>query len=343
MNKKITVITTGGTIGSILQSTTVSIDESSRQVIVEIEKAKKKLGYSVDVISAFNKNSESVSPFDWITLLKVIEEVNDSDSDGIVVTHGTDTLAYTLAAVLAFKNKWKKKICFTGSYYSPDHPFSDTSLSLMAALEFAVSSYPAEGIYVAFRSKSDNSEARIMNAEIVKPMQFDEQFFHSTYEDIVCTYNPDSGLSDVNFPDDSKNPCFLDAGIPKKAEMERNIDKVACLYLYPGITKAFLHQATAGKDIVVIGMYHSGTGPASNDYDDLIEYINESVGRTILMGSFPKRYIELPYDSTVILKKSGARVYAELQVHQLYVFSLIGKCIGKSNNEILDRLIKWEL
>lgn len=344
MNKKIIVITTGGTIGSILQSDTISVDVTEQRISHEIAQAKKRLGYSVEVMSPMNKNSEAITPSDWIEVLNCLVEANEGDADGIVVTHGTDTMAYSVAAAISYNHLWKKKICFTGSYYSPDHPSSDTSLSLLSSLEFAASNHPANGIYVVFRSNRYNSEARIMHGADVKPMIFDDLYFEAAYNNIVSTFSPKTGLSEEISLTSFKSPTLGVDEITSKEGIIKAQSDIACISLYPGIDNNILNSVALGRKIIVISMYHSGTGPSGNEYSDLIEFIKSASPQTnILMATFPRKHIDVPYDSTKDIKKSGAYVYADLQPHFIYVFSLLALSAGLSPSEIISRLSSWEI
>lgn len=344
MKKKIIVITTGGTIGSILHSDSISVDVTEKRILDEIERAKKRLGYSIEVISPLNKNSEAFNPIDWKKILDCLDEANQSDADGIVVTHGTDTMAYSVAAAISYNDKWHKKICFTGSYYSPDHPSSDTSLSLLSSLEFAASNYPANGIYVAFRSNRYNSEAKIVHGAALKPMVFDDEYFEAAYDDVVSTFSLKKGVSEEIPLNSFKSPCLGVPEIPSKEQINIARNCIACISLYPGIDKSLLENLCSGRRILVIQMYHSGTGPAGSDYMELVDFIKSKNENTmVLMGTFPKKYIDLPYDSTREIIEAGAHVYADLQQHFIYVFSLLALSVGLSNSDILQKLSRWDV
>lgn len=340
MQKKIAVITTGGTIGSILRSDSTSVDTSESRIAQEIEHARNRLGYSVEVISALNKNSEALHPTDWIKILTCIEQVDKSDADGIVVTHGTDTMAFSVAAASIFNKCWYKKICFTGAFLPPDHPSSDTSLNLLAALEFAVSDYATTGVYVAFRSAQDNSAANIIRGADIKPMAFDNEFFQSAYSNVVANYQPSAGISMVNSFNATEIPSLDNLQTINHENVGQAQTEIACISLYPGIDKQFLHNATRDRTVLVLEMYHSGTGPT----DDLIQFLKDvSKDTVVLMGTFPKKYIDLPYSSTNEIKQAGAHIYADLQPHLLYTFALLSLSIGNSSQDIVKNLCAWEI
>ena len=342
--KKLAVITTGGTIGSILQPDSTSVDISEQRIAQEIERAQNRLGYTVEVLSPITKNSEALYPSDWIKILTCIEKANTSEVDGIVVTHGTDTMAFSVAAASIFNDHWNKKICFTGSFYPPDHSFSDTSLNLLAALEFAASDYSTNGVYVAFRSDRENTHARIMRGVDVKPMAFDEEFFESTYSNVIACFNLNSGISAEQSINLNQFPQLKKLTLPTQEDISQAQSQIACISLYPGIDKQFLQNAAQGRKILIIQMYHSGTGPTDTNNDDLIQFIRTVTKNTaILMGTFPKKHIDLPYTSTLEIKDAGAHIYGDLQQHFLYAFALLSLSIGNSLKDIIEHLSAWEV
>jgi len=338
------VITTGGTIGSILQSGQVAVEASASKIADEIDAVKQRLGLDVEVISPINKNSEVLTPGDWVTVLASIRHACQQDCDGIVVTHGTDTMAYTVAAAVAFSHLWNKKICFTGAFLSPDHPRSDTALSLSAALEFAASSQPEQGVYVAFRSDADNREAKILSGIELKPMGFDDAVFHSQYNAVVSRYCPAVGLACEAPLTAPTQPVVCDASLPTKTAVAATQKKIAYLHLYPGLDKGLLRAVSADKDVVVLQLYHSGTGPFGEEYSDVIDHITACCDDTLfLLGSFPAKHITTPYGSTHALMASGGVLYRDLQSHFLYVFALLALSSGKSQTDIRSLLSGWEV
>lgn len=340
----INFITTGGTIGSVLTPGSVSIDMSERRIACEIEKAKTKLGCSVSVKSVFNKNSEDLCPSDWVHILNAIYKANEDDSGGIIVTHGTDTMVYSVFAAVIFSNLWKKKVCFTGSYIAPDVPYSDAPLNLLAALEFCISSHPASGVYVAFRSNKFNSEAKIIHGAHLKSMDFDSLYFDSAYNQEVASYNPKSGLSNNISLSSVDCPHLGSKRLPSISNIVDASKEVAYISIYPGIDKDTLESIAKRKRILILKLYHSGTAPTTTEYSDILDFASSSLHNTMIFaGTFPKDNILVPYDSTIKLIESNFTIYSDLQTEFLYTFSVLGLSLGMSPTDIAIRLSRHRL
>ena len=104
-NNKITVVMTGGTIGSAVSGDHIDI---SREPVI-LNEYRRLYGSDTEftVIRPFSMLSENLSPHMWEKLGRTMAAIDD-DSDGIIITHGTDTLAYT-AAYIAMVFRGTKK------------------------------------------------------------------------------------------------------------------------------------------------------------------------------------------------------------------------------------------
>ncbi len=342
--KKITVITTGGTIGSAFNADSVSVEASGQTLVHEIEHVKQALAIDVDVISPINKNSEAFSPSDWLDVLHALQHACNTDSQGIVVTHGTDTMVYTLSAVLAFSHLWNKTICFTGAYYAPEHPDSDAPLSLQASLSFAAENRSDNGVYLAFRANSDNNQAILFDGVDVKPMGFDEQVFSAVYNTSLADYSRSQGWQHKPTIERRITPQVDSAYLPEKQQLQAAQKKVALITLYPGIDITSLQAMTEGRDVVVLTLYHCGTGPFGSEYSDLIDHIETRSSDTLfLMGSLPANYIKKPYQSTRAIMAAGGVIYRDIQAHFLYVFALLSLASNGDKERIKSILAPWQV
>jgi L-asparaginase len=97
--KKILVVFTGGTIGSKVSNKTIDVDEQIGYLLIEKFKEQSKLDVEFETIQPLNILSENCTPKDWSKIITAIKSAKSDDIDGIIITHGTDTLPYTSAIV----------------------------------------------------------------------------------------------------------------------------------------------------------------------------------------------------------------------------------------------------
>ncbi len=333
------MITTGGTIASVAGSNSVGIETSKKSISKLIRKVKNTLGCEIEIKSPLNKNSEAFTAFDWVLLLESLKEASCQDVAGIVITHGTDTMVYSMAAALCYQPQWQQKICFTGAYHPSEHQNSDAYLNLVAAISFVLSEQSHYGVYLAFRADSSNIKANIIEAAAVKPMGFDSRCFESFYQHVVATFQLDTGLSAITLPQFETFPCLKISHFPTQPILLKTQATIACFYLHPSLDISVLKNIIKGRKILIIELYHCGT--ASTELIDFIALYSEKI--TFLVGTFPKKYIDLPYESSQKMLQAGAYLYADLQPYFLYVFSLLSLSLAYSEENIISALSPWML
>ena len=101
---KISVIFTGGTIGSVVRGTWMSTEDSAKFTLISNYK---KVDSDTEFItsSPYTVLSENLSAKELNLLQEELEKKLKEDFDGIIVTHGTDSLHYTACALEnAFSN-----------------------------------------------------------------------------------------------------------------------------------------------------------------------------------------------------------------------------------------------
>ena len=84
----------------------------------------------------FTLDSSNVQPEEWRALARAAHEALKA-SDGVVITHGTDTMAYTAAALSFMLAGERKPVILTGSQLPLDHPLTDARLNLLRAFAAA--------------------------------------------------------------------------------------------------------------------------------------------------------------------------------------------------------------
>ncbi len=120
--KKILLLTTGGTIAS-------APGEDGLEPMLQSGGLADQIGgitsnYQVDFKDILNLDSSNIQPEEWQFIAGQIAELQ-SGYDGIVVTHGTDTMAYT-ASVLSFMlRNIPIPVVLTGSQLPILHPLTD--------------------------------------------------------------------------------------------------------------------------------------------------------------------------------------------------------------------------
>ena len=135
----VAIIITGGTISSRLDSKSGAVISTDKKEILNIAPELKKI-CNPEIIVPFTKWSENMSHKDWKILAETCESLlNDKAISGIIITHGTDFLHYTSAALSYFIQNLNKPIALTYSQRSIDRASTDAHLNLICAAKYATS------------------------------------------------------------------------------------------------------------------------------------------------------------------------------------------------------------
>jgi len=132
--KKILLIATGGTIASKSTEMGLSPQISGKELLSYIPEGK---DFSrIDVVQPFSLDSTNVFWEQWLMLADLIRE-HYEDYDGFVICHGTDTMAYTAAALSYLIQHSSKPIVITGAQKPIDLPDTDARTNLLDSVRFA--------------------------------------------------------------------------------------------------------------------------------------------------------------------------------------------------------------
>ena len=145
--KKILMLTTGGTIAS-LPSEEGLVPAGADTLLAHMVPSA--ANYQVTTEEILTLDSTNIQPEEWKIIANAVYR-NVRRYDGIVVTHGTDTMAYTASMRSFMLRHVPIPVVFTGSQVPIVKPLSDAPLNLSCALAMAASSTP--GVFVAFDRK----------------------------------------------------------------------------------------------------------------------------------------------------------------------------------------------
>ena len=145
--KKILLLTTGGTIASVPGGEGL---EPHRSGVMERELEQLRTYYDIIVRDVMCLDSSNIRPEEWQFIAREVFE-NRAGFDGIVVSHGTDTMAYTASAVTYMLPNIDVPVVFTGSQLPLADMLSDGPDNLRTAFAMAAAGYP--GVFLAFDRK----------------------------------------------------------------------------------------------------------------------------------------------------------------------------------------------
>ncbi len=153
----VSIIGTGGTIASRVDYRTGAVHPAltTEDLCCVVPELSQLANVSVEII--FNIFSEDMKPIYWSSLAKRIFEKIRDGVDGVVISHGTDTMAFSAAALTFALQKLPIPIVLVGSQRSSDRPSSDATLNLTGAVITAGNAPFAEVVLGMHETVSDTS------------------------------------------------------------------------------------------------------------------------------------------------------------------------------------------
>ncbi len=150
MKKNILFIATGGTIASAKTSDGLAPQITSEELLGYVPEIKELC--NVTALQLLNIDSTNIQPEYWVLMAETIEK-NYYDYDGFVISHGTDTMSYTSAALSYLIQNLNKPVIITGSQKPINADITDAKKNLLDSFRFAAED-GVSGVYLIFDGKA---------------------------------------------------------------------------------------------------------------------------------------------------------------------------------------------
>jgi glutamyl-tRNA(Gln) amidotransferase subunit D len=292
----VSILSTGGTIASKVDYRTGAVTSqfTAEDIMLAIPELSEIANYNARV--CYSILSENMQPDYWIHLAEEVYKEIKAGADGVIITHGTDTMMYTAAAI-AFMVRTPVPIVFVGSQRSADRPSSDNAMNAICAARVATSDI-AEVTVVMHGTTSDDF-CSIHRATKVRKM-------HTSRRDAFQTIDAKI-LGRVDYQSGDIT-TFL--GYTRKGKQELDINtaiepKCTLIKFTTGASPETLLFASANyKGIVLEG---TGLGHVSTEWIPYIERATEA-GIPVVMTSqcIHGRVCNRVYDTGRDILKAGA-------------------------------------
>jgi len=176
----LSLLSTGGTISSKIDYRTGGVMSAltAKELNDSIPELTRIANIDPEVV--LSEYSENIKPEHWSLIArKVSNNILSGKYDGIIVSHGTDTMHYTSAALSFALQNLPIPVVLVGAQRSSDRPSSDASLNLIGACTFATRS-KFSGVFVAMHySISDEVIACHIGTRVRKNHTSRRDAFHS--------------------------------------------------------------------------------------------------------------------------------------------------------------------
>ncbi len=164
---KVVIMSTGGTIASRVDYRTGAVRPALSAsdlygVVPELSNIAR-----VETEIIFSLYSENITPAHWTEIAKKVAEKIQQGANGIVIAHGTDTMAYTAAALSFALQNLPVPVIIVGAQRSSDRPSSDAATNLIGAV-YAAANAPFAEVVLAMHETTSDTNILIQRATRVR-------------------------------------------------------------------------------------------------------------------------------------------------------------------------------
>jgi L-asparaginase len=252
MKKNIYIAYTGGTIGMKPSERgyipDIDFQERLEEKLPELKEASMP-SYEIGVYAPL-LDSSNMTPKEWKKIADDIQvRLDEEHYDGVVVLHGTDTMAYTASALAFMLEGLRKPVIVTGSQIPLCEIRNDARDNIVTSLLIA-SEHPVEEVCLYF----NHNLLRGCRAVKINASGFDA-FASPNY--------PPLGTVGVDFRIHVKQKYLFKYSGGRSSLEVHNLEgpQVGVLRLFPGISPRFVENALSELNGVVLQAYGVGNGP----------------------------------------------------------------------------------
>ena len=291
--KNILMIGTGGTIASEMTPSGLTPELNSTQLLSFVPRIGEMC--HVDCVQLYSLDSTNIRPAHWLGVARAVRE-NYARYDGFVISHGTDTMAYTAAALSYLIQGSPKPIVLTGAQKPIWFDGTDSKRNLTDAFLYACRG--CGGVQIVFNGKV------ILGTRARKTCSKSFQAFSSVnYPDLAV-------VQDEHLLQYMRCACY-----PSPVFYDALDDKVGLLKLIPGTPAAVLEFMLDRFDGLVIESFGVGGLP---EYEGDASYF-DIIHRGIARGKLVVMTTQVPNEgSNLAVYHVGGRLKSALRLLEAY-------------------------
>lgn len=290
----LSIVSTGGTIASRIDYRTGAVTSQfdAADILRAIPGLRSIAKYQTRKL--YTILSENMTPSIWQELARAVYEEIADGARGVIVSHGTDTMAYSSAA-LSFMLDTPVPVVCVGSQRSADRPSSDNAMNALCSASTAVSDLGE--VVVVMHENTGDDRCAIHRGTRVRKM-------HTSRRDAFRSM----GMTPLGYVDYPSLAVHLSAAAVRRdayepALRDRLEPRCGLLTFYPGMPADMIEAYEGWKGLVIAG---SGLGHVSSN---LVPAIRDLVkqGTLVVMTSqcLHGRVCDRVYDTGRDLLKAG--------------------------------------
>ena len=304
---KILFIFTGGTIGSTRCNDVISPDRSKSYKIIDAYNRKYTIDFEYEISEPYVELSENNTGRQIKALCRCVKESVKAGYDGVIVTHGSDTLQYSAAAVGYCIGLDSIPVCLVASCAPIEDENSNALDNLRGAVRF-IEGREGRGAFAIYRNSTSDRVIAHRATRLIGSKAYSDEL-SSVGE---CAYGEFD--ESYTFRKNLEYREELDAILPFDPDAlgEYNAEALV-LFSYPGMTYPKIGERVK---YIIFNTYHSGTLNTASD--EAKAFFETAKGRGIPIFSTGVSQ-GAQYRSAVLFEELGITPIVELSPVAAYV------------------------
>jgi len=333
--KHVLLVFTGGTIGSQRKGDTVDTDPNAGHLLLDLfaQSYPQAEEFRFTLLKPLQILSENLHPEAWRHIVAALEQQDLDAYDGIIVTHGTDTLAYSAALLGIYFHRLRIPLLLVSSDLPLEHPSANGLPNFLCAADYIHQGRTA-GVFVPYRNPGKGMQIHIgTRLSNCLPLGSD---FISVQDKAFLSYQSGQFLACHEPPERGEFAGTL----------QNQFGKILLIRPYPGLDYASFELG--GFDAVLHELYHSGTACASDVWGlrhSLINFSFRCAEQDIPLYLAPALQSDVAYGSTRAILQHGARMIWNTGLEAAYAKLTLAYGNFSSGQDVADFLqcnLAWE-
>ena len=334
----ISMIYTGGTIGSKVDYVTggVYMLTKPEELLYEVPEIYEMADLRIRNLMSIA--SEDMTYKEWASIAETVaSELNDGSS-GIVITHGTDTMHYTAAALSFMLKDLNATVAITGAQRSSDRGSSDAFVNLVRSFQVAAGSDIAEVGICMHAGSSDGKNYFIRGTKARKMHTSRRDAFKPVNSTPICTIDEGGKLeyiSEYRHKEHGRGKVKAVTGFEPKVALIKthpNSD--------PGIIEYYMGKGYRGIILEGTGLGHVPSSPSIKDLSWLSN-VKRAVDAGMVVGVTSQciygRVNDKVYRNLRLLKEAGGIHCEDMMPEVAYV--KLGFLLGNYKSEEARKML----
>ena len=267
----ILTVFTGGTIGSKVVNNVIDLSTDNDYIVLKMVLEKYKDYKDINFIceEPIEYLSENLNYSQLNTIIKFLNSIDFSNYDGVIITHGSDTLSYTASYLGLLFSYINIPIVIVASDYPPNDIKSNAIINFKNAIDFIIDTR-LKGVYVSYTNNKNN--AIYISTDIKEAEPYSDVF--TAFSKFPLGYMQQSKFkmhieNNKTIKEIQENKAF-------KLKSEFSLTKnVLMINQYPNLDYN-IYNINSDISAVLICLYHSGTAPTNTqENSSLISFIEK--------------------------------------------------------------------